>query len=145
MRRTNAFPTVFLFALLVATSTRAATVEIAVVSAKPERLVYSLVISGHDAEGLEKVSPGAKVSLSGIGDLFNGRYYVAASRHSFSKESGYTSSFKLERNAKDARDEREQSEEKLYLSDYKIILSLDRDAGATVAKLEFVSGSKSKD
>lgn len=55
-------------------------------------------ISGRGvAEGDGRLRAGAQVTLEGIGDLFNGSYYVNAVQHLFSPEQGYQTYFSVER------------------------------------------------
>jgi phage protein D len=49
------------------------------------------------AQGNAKLRVGCTVELSAIGPLFNGKYYVSESHHTFDNASGYRTSFTAER------------------------------------------------
>jgi hypothetical protein len=49
------------------------------------------------AEGDARLRGGASLSLSGLGTLFDGRYYVARAEHSFDPMRGYRTTFDVER------------------------------------------------
>lgn len=51
------------------------------------------------AEGDARLKAGAHVELNGLGDLFNGSYYVNAVHHMFSQDVGYKTQFCVERAA----------------------------------------------
>ncbi len=49
------------------------------------------------ADGDPRLRVGTTVSLSGLGDLFNGRYYIARVRHSYDETNGYRTEIEVER------------------------------------------------
>lgn len=49
------------------------------------------------AQGDGRIRVGAKVTLNGVGPLFGGSYYVTECRHTFDREQGYTTRFRVER------------------------------------------------
>jgi phage protein D len=49
------------------------------------------------ADGNPSVRVGATLDLAGLGDLFDGKYYVRLARHTFDQENGYRTSFEAER------------------------------------------------
>lgn len=49
------------------------------------------------ADGTPTIRVGSTLDLAGLGDLFNGKYYVRLARHTFDKENGYRTSFEVER------------------------------------------------
>ena len=49
------------------------------------------------AEGDGRIRVGSYVDLSGLGPLFNGKYYVAEARHTFDASNGYRTRFCVER------------------------------------------------
>jgi hypothetical protein len=49
------------------------------------------------AEGNAKIRVGANVTLSGLGGMFDGKYYVARARHLFDPRQGYRTMFDVER------------------------------------------------
>ena len=49
------------------------------------------------ADGTPSIRVGSTLDLSGLGDLFDGKYYVRLARHTFDKENGYRTSFEVER------------------------------------------------
>jgi phage protein D len=49
------------------------------------------------ADGDGRIQVGTRLTLNGLGDLFNGTYYVAAVRHVFDPEIGYHTWFSVER------------------------------------------------
>ncbi len=51
------------------------------------------------AEGDARLKAGAHVSIKGVGELFNGVYYVNCVHHMFSADSGYKTQFSVERPA----------------------------------------------
>jgi phage protein D len=55
-------------------------------------------VTGHGlAEGDARVRVGAKLTLAGVGALFDGKYYVTRARHLFELRSGYRTQFTAER------------------------------------------------
>ena len=48
-------------------------------------------------DGNIKVRVGANISLSGLGSLFDGSYYVTRARHTFTLKEGFRSTFDVER------------------------------------------------
>lgn len=48
-------------------------------------------------DGNVKVRVGATVDLSGLGPLFDGKYYVSVARHTFNLREGYRTTFEVER------------------------------------------------
>jgi phage protein D len=51
---------------------------------------------GH-ADGNPSIRVGSTLDLSGLGPLFDGKYYARLARHAFDKEHGYRTSFEVER------------------------------------------------
>lgn len=49
------------------------------------------------ADGNPAIRVGTTLDLTGLGDLFNGKYYVRLARHTFDKATGYRTSFEVER------------------------------------------------
>lgn len=49
------------------------------------------------AEGDARLKAGAHITINGVGDLFNGLYFVNSVHHMFSPESGYKTQFCVER------------------------------------------------
>jgi phage protein D len=49
------------------------------------------------ADGTPSVRVGSTLDLTGLGDLFDGKYYVRLARHAFDLENGYRTSFEVER------------------------------------------------
>jgi uncharacterized protein len=49
------------------------------------------------ADGNPSIRVGSTLDLSGLGPLFDGKYYVRLARHAFDKENGYRTSFEVER------------------------------------------------
>ena len=89
----------FIFSLIVglsiAPSARAATIDFATVS--PIEATYNLsIVAETETAGLAGISPGDMIDLSGLGDLFTGRYYISEVVHTFGSE-GYRTSFTLDR------------------------------------------------
>lgn len=55
-------------------------------------------VVGHGlAEGDARLRVGAKLTLAGVGPLFNGKYYVSRSRHLFDSKTGLRTQFSAER------------------------------------------------
>jgi phage protein D len=55
-------------------------------------------LTGHGtAEGNASIRVGTTLDLSGLGDLFDGKYYVRLARHAFDLENGYRTTFEVER------------------------------------------------
>ncbi|MDT5296264.1 MAG: uncharacterized protein QOJ76_3144 [Acidobacteriota bacterium] len=57
----------------------------------------SFVTGRGRADGSPTVRVGSTLDLSGLGDLFDGKYYVKLARHTFDLENGYRTSFEVER------------------------------------------------
>jgi phage protein D len=57
----------------------------------------SFVTGRGRADGTPSVRVGSTLDLSGLGDLFDGKYYVKLARHTFDLENGYRTSFEVER------------------------------------------------
>jgi phage protein D len=49
------------------------------------------------ADGAPSIRVGSTLDLSGLGDLFDGKYYVRLARHTFDLQNGYHTSFEVER------------------------------------------------
>jgi Bacteriophage probable baseplate hub protein len=49
------------------------------------------------ADGTPSLRIGSTLDLTGLGDLFDGKYYVRLARHTFDLENGYRTSFEVER------------------------------------------------
>ena len=49
------------------------------------------------ADGTPSLRVGSTLDLTGLGDLFDGKYYVRLARHTFDKADGYRTSFEVER------------------------------------------------
>ena len=60
---------------------------------------YRFVMGEGEAAGLPDLRAGQTVPLGGLGPWFDGLYYVDAVRHSFDRDTGYRTTFKLERPA----------------------------------------------
>jgi phage protein D len=55
-------------------------------------------LRGHgSADGMPSIRVGSTLDMQGLGDLFNGKYYVRVARHTFDLENGYHTSFEVER------------------------------------------------
>lgn len=55
-------------------------------------------VTGHGAaDGNPSIRVGTTLDLTGLGDLFDGKYYVRLARHAFDRENGYRTSFEVER------------------------------------------------
>lgn len=64
------------------------------------RSVARRFVVGHGtAEGDPKLRVGRKVELKGVGSLFNGKYVLVETRHTFSAGGGYRTEFSVERAA----------------------------------------------
>ena len=49
------------------------------------------------ADGTPSIRVGSTLDLSGLGDFFDGKYYVRLARHTFDVENGYRTTFEVER------------------------------------------------
>ena len=49
------------------------------------------------ADGNPSLRVGSTLDLSGLGELFDGKYYVRLARHAFDRENGYRTTFEVER------------------------------------------------
>jgi phage protein D len=49
------------------------------------------------ADGTPSLRVGSTLDLTGLGDLFDGKYYVRLARHTFDRADGYRTSFEVER------------------------------------------------
>ena len=49
------------------------------------------------ADGTPELRVGTSLTLGGLGDFFDGKYYVTLARHTFDQEQGYRTSFEVER------------------------------------------------
>lgn len=55
-------------------------------------------LRGHGVvDGRPGIRVGSKLDIRGLGDLFNGNYYVTRARHTFDLRDGYRTSFEVER------------------------------------------------
>ena len=62
------------------------------------RSVSRRFVTGHGVcEGDARIRVGAKVTLQGVGDLFDGAYFVSEARHLFDYRFGYRTAFRVER------------------------------------------------
>jgi hypothetical protein len=69
----------------------------ALAEAHYRRAARRFVVGNGVAEGDARVRVGAKLTLSGVGPLFEGKYYVTRSRHLFDTRSGFRTQFVAER------------------------------------------------
>lgn len=64
------------------------------------RTIARQFVTGHGvAEGDARLKAGAHVTINGIGDLFNGLYFVNSVHHMFTPDAGYKTQFCVERPA----------------------------------------------
>jgi phage protein D len=62
------------------------------------RFVARRFLTGHGvSEGDARIRVGAKVTLQGVGGLFDGAYFVSEAKHLFDYRSGYRTAFTIER------------------------------------------------
>lgn len=55
-------------------------------------------VAGHGAaDGNTAIRVGSTLDITGLGDLFDGKYYVRLARHAFDLENGYRTTFEVER------------------------------------------------
>ena len=69
----------------------------ALAEAHYRRAARRFVIGSGVAEGDARVRVGAKLSLAGVGPLFEGKYYVTRARHLFDPRMGFRTQFMAER------------------------------------------------
>lgn len=50
-----------------------------------------------EADGTPELRVGTSLTLSGLGDFFDGKYYVTLARHTYDQAQGYRTSFEVER------------------------------------------------
>lgn len=62
-------------------------------------IARQFVTGSGTAEGDARLKAGAHVTINGVGDMFNGLYFVSSVHHMFSAESGYKTQFCVERPA----------------------------------------------
>lgn len=62
-----------------------------------QRMARRFVQGSAVAEGDGRLRVGAKVRLKGLGELFNGRYYVTRVKHTFDVSNGFRTCFDVER------------------------------------------------
>jgi phage protein D len=74
-------------------SQEARTIAQAAFRARARRFVTGTGI----AEGNPLIKVGAVLNLSGLGSLFDGRYYVVRARHTYDETRGYRTDFDVER------------------------------------------------
>ncbi|MBE9528584.1 MAG: PEP-CTERM sorting domain-containing protein [Proteobacteria bacterium] len=73
-----------------------------------------------EVTGFGKIMPGDVLDLTGVGDIYGGRYYVDSVTHTFNAGS-YTDSFTLTRNATGGSEGSSVPTGSLYLADYAFL------------------------
>jgi phage protein D len=62
------------------------------------RSISRRFVTGHGlSEGDARIRVGARLTLQGVGDLFDGAYFVSEVQHLFDHRSGYRTTFTVER------------------------------------------------
>jgi len=125
-----------LFLMFQGVGANATIIEFSTVSISDNIGTYSIIFSDNEALGLPDLGAGDSINLDGIGDMYNGLYYIDNVSHSFDQE-GYHQTFTVERET--IVNEDGQTDVSFLLVDYQFSFSSFLDTGTTITRFEFAT------